>query len=58
MSTIRFTESSLEKVGVTIVDPYKIFLQCKHCNYVWAPIIKTGGRFPRCWWKCPEGCNA
>jgi hypothetical protein len=52
-----FTEGELKKVGVTIENPYKLWLSCDRCGDVWSPCILPGGRLPRGYWKCPQGCN-
>lgn len=32
--------------------------RCQQCGQVWSPNSPAGGRLPRGWWKCPNGCNA
>jgi hypothetical protein len=32
-------------------------VQCKACGHAWYLNSGSGGRFPRGWWKCPNGCN-
>ncbi len=31
---------------------------CDACGQVWSPNLGRGGRLPRRWWGCPNGCNA
>ncbi len=30
---------------------------CDECGTEWSPGLKTGGKLPRLFWRCPEGCN-
>ena len=34
-----------------------LFLQCNDCGKFWSPNIQPGGKFPRRYWQCPNGCN-
>ncbi len=52
-----FTEKELKKVGVTITDIRRTMLRCDKCGQYWSPNIQPGGRLPRGYWKCPNGCN-
>lgn len=52
------TESELAKVGVVVVDLSAARLKCKKCGQVWSPMIQTGGRMPKNYWRCPNGCNS
>lgn len=52
-----FTDSQLAKVGVIIVNEYTRSLGCLDCQYIWSPMIQPGGKLPRGYWKCPQGCN-
>jgi hypothetical protein len=55
----RYSEPELAKVGVEIIgDKSHIRLACKHCGQNWSPNIQPGGRLPRGYWKCPNGCNS
>jgi len=56
-SPSEFSQEELEKVGVQIVDPTKMTLQCKVCGQKWHPDIRKGGNLPSGYWKCPSGCN-
>jgi hypothetical protein len=56
-SPSRFTAGQMEKVGVEIRDSSKTLLACKECGQVWSPNLLKGGRLPRGYWRCPQGCN-
>lgn len=51
-----FTETQLNKVGVTIVDVKIKRLMCRLCEHTWR-VNKRGLRLPVGYWKCPNGCN-
>lgn len=35
-----------------------IQLQCIYCEQQWGPdLLPLGGRLPKDWWKCPDGCT-
>lgn len=52
------SKSKMEKLGVKIIDNERsIRLECAVCGCVWSPNLLEGGRLPRGYWKCPEGCN-
>jgi hypothetical protein len=53
----RRTERQLAKVGVEIINPHHLLLACKECSYAWQPMIQPGGKLPRGYWQCPQGCN-
>ena len=48
----------MEEVGV-IAEYENSSLSCKcvKCSYVWFPLLKTGGKFYRNFWRCINGCN-
>jgi len=53
----RFTPGELDRVGVKILDKKGIKLECIKCGQVWWPMLQPGGgRLPRNYWKCPNGC--
>jgi len=52
-----FTARELESVGVKIVDPAAARLECAKCEQVWSPNLRDGGKLPRGYWRCPNGCN-
>lgn len=49
---------SLEKARIESIDENRLIYRCKECGQIWSPNIQTGGRIPRGWWRCPNGCNA
>jgi hypothetical protein len=53
----RFCESGMAKVAVAIVDQNRMLLKCQKCGQVWSPNLRSGGRLPRGYWQCPNGCN-
>lgn len=56
--SVRFTESSLAKVGVEIRCSWHQILGCVQCGQGWSPNQPPAGqRMHRGWWKCPNGCN-
>ncbi len=52
----RFTDADLDKAGVTSVRLG--VLQCAQCGQIWSPLLRSGGKMPRGYWRCPNGCNA
>jgi hypothetical protein len=52
----RFTEAELAKAGVTIVSE-RPCLRCDRCGQAWYPDLLAGGKLPRGYWRCPQGCN-
>ena len=52
-----FSKSQMQKVGVILLDDKQHQLQCAACRAVWR-VVKRGLRFPKGYWKCPNGCNA
>lgn len=61
MGTQRGPKSSddrdLKRVGVKVIDHSRFLLQCAKCGQQWQPMIEPGGRLPRKYWQCPNGCN-
>lgn len=53
----RFTEAEFEKVGVKLINPDSLCFECQSCGAKWHPMLKKGGKIPRGYWRCPEGCN-
>ena len=43
--------------GIELIDPHRVWYQCQQCGQMWSPDIQRGGRMPRGYWKCPNGCN-
>lgn len=55
---VRYTEGSLRRAGVEIIDSARVLVECQKCAQRWSPDLRSGGRLSRGWWKCPNGCNA
>lgn len=53
----RFSEPELKRFQVQIIDPYGVVLRCTGCGQVWSPMLRSAGRLPKGYWKCPDGCN-
>jgi len=53
----RCSERELKKVGIEFEDSHSVHLKCKKCGQRWSPNLQEGGRLPRGYWKCPNGCN-
>ena len=34
-----------------------VYVTCNECGKQWSPNLQAGGRLPRHWWECPNGCN-
>lgn len=47
----------LKRAGVELLDPGQIRLRCLACSQVWSPNLMPGGKLPRGWRLCPNGCN-
>jgi hypothetical protein len=45
------------KHRIKLLDASHLHFECEKCGQIWSPNIQTGGRMPRGWWKCPNGCN-
>jgi hypothetical protein len=56
--TMEFTETALARVGVRITDNESLWLQCRRCTQRWPVNLKSGGKLPRHYWRCPNGYNA
>jgi hypothetical protein len=53
-----FSEQELERVVVHIRDFSRGILNCNSCERGWAYMLRPGGKLPRGYWRCPEGCNS
>jgi hypothetical protein len=53
----RLTSGEMKKVGVNLLGKRNIKLECKKCGQAWSPNFQSGGRLPKGYWKCPNGCN-
>lgn len=51
-----YTPGQLANAGLEMLD--LSWLRCMSCGAAWSPNLRTGGRLPRNYWKCPNGCNA
>lgn len=47
----------IQQVGVEVINENSLWLKCQVCGQTWSPNLRTGGRLPRGYWKCPNGCN-
>lgn len=45
----RFKVARIEMCGDAI--------RCKQCRQKWWPTFESGGKYPRGYWVCPNGCN-
>ncbi len=50
-------KTRLKKAKVKIVSESNLMLKCKDCGQVWSPNIQPGGKLPKRYWVCPNGCN-
>lgn len=39
------------------VDESTLVCQCRRCRVSWYPMLMSGGRYKRGFWKCPNGCS-
>lgn len=51
------SEAELERAGVLLLSSNSIWLECKDCEVRWSPNMLPGGRLPKGYWLCPNGCN-
>jgi hypothetical protein len=51
------SDADLARVGIKALNRPDTHLQCETCKQVWSPNLGVGGRLPRNWWKCENGCN-
>jgi hypothetical protein len=49
--------AELHRVGVSILCYDGLRLQCGKCHAEWSPNSLPGGRLPRGYNRCPNGCN-
>jgi DNA-binding transcriptional MerR regulator len=52
-----YSAHELRKVGVEILDEDNHRLRCVTCHTIWDFTMTPGGRLPKGYWHCPEGCN-
>lgn len=53
----QYSVSQLAKAGVDLEDLDRAILRCTECGQGWSPNFQRGGKLPRGYWKCPNGCN-
>ena len=46
---------SLRKARISRIGPG--LYRCNQCGETWSPNLMHGGRLPKGWWRCPNGCN-
>jgi hypothetical protein len=51
-------ERELRRHGLRLVSADPLQLACEQCGAKWSPNALPGGRLPRHWWKCYNGCEA
>ena len=51
------TEEALSRLGVRLVNPSEVILECLHCEETWEPVLDSSGKLATGYWKCPAGCN-
>ena len=54
----RYTKEELLKVGVELINQHTAHLKCMICGQVWSPNLLEGGKLPKGYWQCPNGCNS
>lgn len=53
----RYTVPEMRRAGVEVLDLYRVHLRCMRCGHAWSPNMLAGGRLPRGYWQCDNGCN-
>jgi hypothetical protein len=53
-----FSVLELGRAGVVVRSTSAIWLECRDCGQQWSPLLRPGGKLPRGYWRCPDGCNA
>ena len=49
--------AKLSEAGVKCISVSHFRLKCEKCGADWSPNVQSGGRLPRDYWVCPNGCN-
>lgn len=49
--------AEMEQVGAELLNPASVLLRCRQCGATGSPDLRPGGRLPRGYWPCPQGCN-
>lgn len=52
-----WTAERLAKVGLTLIDPNALTVECTACGKIWKPLTQSGGGVNPRWWRCTNGCN-
>ena len=52
MSEMQFT-----KLGVRLLDPNALTLECISCGQTWSPGLDSDGKLAFDYWRCPAQCN-
>lgn len=42
---------------VELLNPSSGLMECQDCGQCWIASIRSGGRYYRGSWQCPNGCN-
>lgn len=50
--------NALKAVGLTLVQSESLTVNCNGCGFGWHRLLQSGGKRPRRWWRCRNGCNA
>jgi hypothetical protein len=50
--------TTITKARRVTFEPLDGSVQCNDCRRLWWLLLRPGGRLPRRWWQCPDGCNA
>ena len=57
MAEVMLTAESLARVGVKLLNKFRVRLRCEKCGRSWMPVPCPEIRLPHNWWVCPYGCN-
>jgi hypothetical protein len=49
----RISKNQLAAVGLTLIRPEPLVVQCQICGVEWRPVRRSEVR----WWLCRNGCN-
>ena len=50
-------DGELDRLGVRLLNPAGIILQCLNCEETWSPQLDADGKLPFDAFLCPAGCN-
>lgn len=51
------TGPELRRAGVVLNYNSWLTFECLQCGRTWKHEVDDKGKLPRCYWKCPRGCN-